>query len=342
MVLLRGSVSLADFVPCQLSRYDPDGRAFDIATTLNMTRVFMFLSAWLPRLYNWLIDLTTTRLGRIAFPHAPASLSQVAVPSMATTTPFIADEMYHLMQSGFCEPVPAITRVVGPRSVELRDGRVLDSLDAIIYCTGYDLSSPLVEPEHQPYPDPGEPARLYRGTFPLHPDAAVRESLAFLGHGFPFFPGLIQLELVVMAVVQVWRGASSLPGLAEMERWREGWLAWRAGLLRGQEREATFYVGTVPLDDHLRWFDWAAGTGVFSHFGVLSRRAWAFWWRDRELYNQCASGCFSPAVWRLFETGKRKAWAGAREQIVKDDLDARRAARRRLEQVRVAEAKKTR
>lgn len=284
-------------------------------------------------------------MSRRAFPDVPAAWGLTPAPSAETTNPLVADELYPLMASGFCEPVPAAARVLGPRAVELRGGdrgRVLEDLDAIVYCTGYDLAAPFVEPAHQPYPLPGGPADLYRGAFPLHPDPAVRGSLAFLGHGFVAFPGYVKLELVAMAVVQVWRGAARLPPLVEMERWHGGWLAWRGDLLRRQESEATFYVGTMPLADHLLWYDQAAGMDVFSHFGMFSRRAWSFWWRDRELYNKCANGCFSPAIWRLFETGKRKAWEGAREQIFKDDLAARTATQKRLETVKMAENKKTR
>lgn len=329
-------------VSAQLPRYGADGAPFDVGLSVNLMRLMLLLSASLPRVLSWLADLSIARSSRRAYPDAPASWALSPAPSMETTNPLIADDLYPLMASGFCEPVPAAARVLGPRSVELRGGRVLDGVDAVVYCTGYDLAAPFVEPAHQPYAVPGGPSSLYRGAFPMHPDPAVRGSLAFLGHGFVNLPGYVQLELGAMAVVQVWRGASRLPPLAEMERWHRGWLAWRADLLRRQKSEATFYVGAMPLADHLRWYDQAAGTEVFSHFGMLSRKAWSFWWSDRALYNQCATGCFSPAVWRLFETGKRKAWDGAREQIFEDDLAAKRATQRQLEVVRLAENKKIR
>lgn len=319
--------------------------------TLRLTLASVFLTTWAPRLLNWLMGLAQARLARTAFPEAYSSSSPKEnksswgfdpAPPLATTNPIVADEIYPLLASGFCEPVPAVRRVLGPDAVELASGRVLDGLDAIVYCTGYDQAVPFVSPEHDPYPVAGAPGTLYRGVFPTHPDPEVRASLAFLGHGFVVIPGLVQHELLVMAVIQVWKGNTALPSLDDMERWRRGWLAWRENLLRKQTAEATFYVGMMPLDDHLRWIDQAAGTDVLSRIGLFSRKAWAFWWRDRELYHKCADGCFSPAIWRLFETGKRKAWTGARQQILEDNLAVQRATERKKAALKLEEDRKTR
>lgn len=328
--------------PQQLPRYSPDGAPFDVGMTLKLTIVSVFLTTWVPAFFNWLLDLALARISRAAFPDVQKSWGFDPAPSIATTNPIIADEIYPLLTSGYCEPVPSVRRVLGPAAVELADGRVLERLDAIVYCTGYDLAVPFVAPEHNPYPVAGGPSTLYRGTFPIHPDPDVRASLAFLGHGFVRIPGFVQHEVSIMAVIQVWKENTALPPLADMERWRRGWLAWRGDLLRQQPAEATFYVGMMPLDDHVRWFDQAAGTDLLSRVGWFSRKAWSFWWNDRELYHECANRCFSPAIWRLFETGKRKAWAGARQQILSDNLAVQRATERQKAALKLAENRKTR
>lgn len=281
-------------------------------------------------------------MSKKAFPDVPAAWNFYPAPSVATTNPLIADELYPYLKSGFCTPVAAVSRITGRKSVKLTDGTVLEDIDAIVYCTGYIQSTPTVEKEYNPYPVPGEPSSLYRGTFSTHPDPQVRDSIAFLGHGYIGFPGFVQHELIIMAVGQVWLGNSALPSLAEMQQWRRGWLAWREDLLRKQKSESTFYVGTMPFEDHIRWFDEAAGTDVFSHFGLFSRKAWSFWWNDRDFYRECTRLCFSPAVWRLFESGKRKTWDGARKQIYLDNQLAEEATRRRLKIVASEETKKTR
>lgn len=231
-----------------------------------------------------------------AFPNVRHSWNFFPAPSIATTTPLIADEIYPLLESGFCEHVAAVANISGPKTVVLKDGRVLDDIDAIIYTTGYDLSAPFVEEKYSPLGTPDTPPRLYRGTFPLHKDPMVRNSLAFLGHAAVHFPGFVQHELISMAVSQIWSGNSSLPPLGEMQAWYRGFLEWRQEKLNGQKSEATFYTLTQPLTDHLRWMDNAAGTDVWQHFGWFSRKAWSFWWNNRKLYNLCASGFFTPTI----------------------------------------------
>lgn len=81
----------------------------------------------------------------------------------------------------------------------------------------------------------------------------------------------------------------------------------------------------------MRWLDKTAGTGVFEHFDGTSWRAWMLWLKDRPLYVKCKGGLFTPAIWRLFEMGKRKPWAEARKQIWADNNLAEREARDRYD-----------
>lgn len=227
--------------------------------------------------------------------------------------------MYNFMKSGFAEPVDPVKQVVGPKSVELTDGRVLNDIDSIIYCTGYDMVIPFIEPEYNPYPKPGAVGKFYRNIFPLHPDPDVRNSLAYLGHAAIVFPGFIQHEMIAMAIIQTWLGKSPLPSYKEMEAWHKRNLQWRDTMKKSQKTESTFYVVFMRFADHLRYLNWAAGAGVFEHFGWFCWRAWAFWWRDRELYKKTKNGLLTPAIWRLFDMGKRKPWDGAAMQIYKDN-----------------------
>ncbi|KAK2597936.1 hypothetical protein N8I77_012688 [Diaporthe amygdali] len=324
-----------------LPRYDPKGAAFDTAMTLNFTRFVLFATTWFPSILNWLMDKVMVATSQTAFPNVLKSWNFFPAPSIATTAPLIGDEIYPLLESGFCEPVGAVSKVIGAKTIELKDGRVLEDIDAIIYTTGYNFAAPFVGQEHNPYPIPGKPPYLYRGTFPLHEDPEVRNSLAFFGHGAIFFPGFVQHELIIMATSQIWSGRSSLPPLSDMKTWYHGFLDWRQNLLDRQKSEATFYTLNQPMTDHLQWFEDAAGTGVFTHFGWLSLKAWSFWWNDRKLYHLCANGIFSPSIWRLFETGKRRIWPKAREQIFLDNEAARAQVRTRLEKMRLEGNKKT-
>lgn len=244
----------------------------------------------------------------------------------------ISDVIYPFLESGYAEPVPQIRKVVGPRAVELSNGRVLEDIDAIIYCTGYDFAIPFLSEEFNPYPIPGEVPYLYRGIVPLHSDLNIRDSLAFLGQTAVPFPGLLQMELQSMAVSQLWRGLSPIPPLDEMKRWHEGWVKWRRGLVAKQKIKSSFYTAFVPIGDHLTWVDKTAGSGIFDSFGFFKARAWSFWWSDKELYKLCKNGLFTPVIWRLFDMGKRKPLerSQAREMIVSENERAREQMQRRL------------
>ncbi|KAL1881184.1 hypothetical protein Daus18300_001035 [Diaporthe australafricana] len=324
-----------------LPRYDAKGAVVDTTLNVKMTAFMMFATTWFPSLLNWLLDKAMVATCKAAFPNMRKTWNFFPAPSIATTAPLVADEIYPLLESGFCEPVATVSRITGGKTIELKDGRVLEDIDAIIYTTGYNLETPFVDKEHNPYPVSGSTPYLYRGTFPLHEDSEVRNSLAFFGHAAVFFPGFVQHELIIMAAAQVWCGKSSLPPLDGMRAWYRGYMEWRQNLLNRQKSEATFYTVAQPLTDHLQWMEDAAGTDLFNHFGWFSRKAWSFWWSDRKLYNLCASGVFSPSIWRLFETGKRKAWPKARDQIFLDNAACRAQVQARLEKLKLAESKKT-
>lgn len=284
---------------------------------------------WFPRLFDWLIDWVLRKMSEKSFPSIPTGWNFQPSPSVVISPPLIADEIYPHLTSGFAVPVPGIRRVTGPHSVQLSDSTDLDDISSIIYCTGYDGDVPIHSPSFRPYTYPGAVPNLYRGIFPLHPDPAIRTSLAYLGHGAVAVPGLAQHELVAMAISQVFRGTSTLPSFRQMQTWHAQRLAWRDQVLRRflPSTATTFYPVILPVYDQLPWLDATAGTRVFEHFGGRSwwsRPAWAFWWADRDFYHRCLYGLFASGIWRLFDgRGKRRAWKGAREEILREQDRAR-------------------
>lgn len=287
------------------------------------------MSAQFPSLLNWIMDKAINSMSKKAFPNIPKKWNFSPAPSVSTTSPLIADEIFPLLQNSFLTPCSQVKRITGPKTVELTDGTTLADIDAIIFCTGYDMAVPFLPAEYNPYPIIGESPLLYRNIFPLHPDPTVRTSLAILGQAAVPFPGFIQHELLSMAISQIWQGKASLPSYDEMQAWHRSHLAWRADVMARQSIKSTFYVAFVPFSSHVRWLDAMAGTGLFEHFGWWSWKAWRFWWQDAELYRKCKSGLLTPSMWRLFETGRRKAWVGARSQILEDNACAERQVRER-------------
>ncbi|KIX02730.1 uncharacterized protein Z518_08672 [Rhinocladiella mackenziei CBS 650.93] len=311
-------------------RFTEDGRALDQGQNLSFLFFQVFMTTWFPNLFNWLIDKILARMSKKAFAHQPEEWNLSPAPSIATTSPMVADAIYPFLENGFATPISPVKQIVGPKSIQLTDGRVLDDVDTIIYCTGYDFSVPFVPKEYNPYPVVGGPPSLYRNIFPLHPDPAVRNSLAFLGQCGFAFPGFVQFELSAMAVSQIWLGRSQLPSLDKMKHWHRDQLAWRESVLARSKFDSNFYPVFVPLPDQMRWLDETAGTGIFQHFSTFSWKSWRFWWSDPKFYKLCVSGLFSPSIWRLFDMGRRKPWPDAKRQVIEDNEYATKRVAERL------------
>jgi dimethylaniline monooxygenase (N-oxide forming) len=320
-----------------LPRFRSDGSTFDAHGTVKMTFIMTFMNKYLPALFWWMMQRILIKQSHEGFPGALEDWQLSPSPSVVVRTPLMADALWPLLKSGFAEPVSSIRCVCGPKSVQLADGRTLDDIDTIIYCTGYHFSLPdgLVSRDsdadsYNPYPQGSkcrEP-RLYRNVFPMDENKEIRNSLAYLGHGYIPFPGFVQFEMTAAAVSQVWRGKSSLPSLPEMEGWFARHIKRRKTL---QERylpleNSTFYPILLDTTDFFEWIDQAAGTGLYKHLGSgwVNWRAWKLWWEDRAFYNILQTGMFTPAIWRLFETGKRQAlrWDECKQIILSENRRA--------------------
>ena len=331
-----------DAVP-QLPRYAADGKTFDQSQSVTFMQIQVFMTKWLPNAWDWLFDKLLLMMSKKAYPGQRAEWNLTPAPSIATTPPLIADAIYPFLESGFAEPVSAVEQIAGAKAVKLTNGRVLADIDTIIYTTGYESAITFAPEEYNPYPIADEAPALYRNIFSLHPDPDVRNSLAFLGQGGIPFPGFIQFELVIWAVSQIWQGKSHLPKLHEMQKWHRDHLSWRESIISKSKFNTKFYSVFLLLPDHLPWLDSTAGTGMFAHFSLFNWRSWPFWWQDRQFYKLCKNGLMSPAMWRLFDMGRRRPWVEAKQQILLDNEFAKMRQEERVRGVqKLEEAKKER
>lgn len=197
------------------------------------------------------------------------------------------------------------------------DGTEL-AVDTIIFCTGYRLDFGLLDPSVDPGRDTAGWARahgaarvplprLYRNLFSLdHPD-----SLAIMGCAVLPAPAFQMYDLASMVVAQVWAGKSRLPPQHEMERVADEHV--RKVRATAEER-GVLSPGMVNGSEWMRWANELAGTGVDTHLGW----GWTgirFWLTNWRLCGMLMGGVCSPHLYRLFETGKRKRWDGAEEEI---------------------------
>lgn len=249
-----------------LPRYDDNGRTLDTSMSLGLSFFQMHAERYLPRLWFWFLDSILVRMSRKAFPGVVDKYGLLPAASVETTTPVIVDQLISHIEAGSADIIGAVEKVTGPRTVQLKDGTIIEDLDAIIFCTGYHFSVPFIPKEFDPYPVDGEPPQLYQNIYPLHPDPGVRNSLAFVGQGATAFPGFAMFESVTMATAQIWKGKSNLPPLSEMQQWYQDNVDVYREKKARMKTDSTFYPVMLPIARWWPFLDSIAGTGIMEHF----------------------------------------------------------------------------
>lgn len=89
--------TLADEIREQLRKFSDDGTTFDVAMNMRFIMVAFFLLSWVPHLYYWLMDTLLAMMSRKAYPNIPREWGFDSPPSVATTAPLVADDIYPLM-----------------------------------------------------------------------------------------------------------------------------------------------------------------------------------------------------------------------------------------------------
>ncbi|KAL0930431.1 dimethylaniline monooxygenase 2 [Colletotrichum truncatum] len=228
----------------------------------------------------------------------------------------VNDDIFSRLREGRIESVKGATRILGPHAVEVDDGNVIEDVDVIIAATGYRPDFSLVpELSHTRASDSKLPPlpELYQNIFAVDfPDSLACTSYCTVNDNAASYR-----ELQSMAIAQVWTGNSSLPSQAEMRQHittYQKWL-WR----RFRDFPAT-PLGSGQPHSWMRFVHEMAGTGMYEYLG-WGWKGWKFWWQDRNFYRLVAWGAYSPHMYRMFETGKRRMWPGAKEAIIKANRD---------------------
>jgi len=290
------------------------GTPADLGITWRRRQMSHLLQRYAPGLARALINFALPRVVRRLWgDELDPAWGLLPFPNISLVLPGSFENVIPLLRDGSVRSVPGIRRFAGPRAVEFADGRVVDDVDAVVFCTGYaaDFSvAPFVRtstPTAHGYR--GAPIyRLYMNLFPAeHADSCVLLCYSAFGksNGFSF------ADVTSMAVSNVWRGVEKLPAREAMEQHIDRHQAWVAGRWA---LEPTIDPSGVKQWEFQRWQHRAAGTGM-ENLG-WGWKGWRFWWRDRKMYKLMNDGVETAHAYRYFETGKRKTWDGARAEII--------------------------
>ncbi|KAK5713072.1 hypothetical protein LTR15_011433 [Elasticomyces elasticus] len=316
-----------------LPRILNDGTSLDHGASYRTFAIRDVLETLFPKLAVKFIDnwVRVSAIQKKHFDLDPQWRINTPPPSLSKQNPTVSDTLYPALRSGQIISTHSPKRVVGPHSIEMEDGTVLDGVDSIIFCTGYRLnlgylgrydptlmSAEGVDPPQYDYNAP----RLYQNILSHeHP-----ESLAFIGMALIFFPGFVMADMNSMALAQLWKRPELMPSSVAMQEQYAKHRAWRA---RINALPNTPGKGPQPLQvetgSHIQWVQQIVGTKLDEHLSYTSPAAWRLWWQDGELSKLLMDGIYSPHAYRLFDSeGRRKKWDGAREAIVKVNEDIKR------------------
>ncbi|KAF4809996.1 Monooxygenase aurF [Colletotrichum siamense] len=299
-----------------IPRMNQDG-PLDAVMSWRTSRFGHWLEHFLPGIFSLLTESVIKKNSMILGEQDPGWGFEPS-PSLKLSLSVIVvnDDLFSRLREGRAESVRGVTRIVGPKSVQLDDGRIIEDVDVIVAATGYrpDFSL-LPDLSHTPAPDPKAPPlpNLYQNIFAIdYPDSLACVSYCTVGDNAASYR-----ELQAMAIAQVWAGNSSLPSTGQMRRSTAAYQKWT------WKRFRAFAGAPLGSGQQYPWFRFVhemAGTGMYEYLG-WGWKGWQFWWQDREFYRLVAWGAYSPHIYRLFETGKRKTWPGAREAIIKVNED---------------------
>ncbi|KAI1422623.1 FAD/NAD(P)-binding domain-containing protein [Xylaria sp. FL1777] len=266
----------------------------------------------------------------------------VPCPSMAHVHPAVQEDIIPALRRGDITPVHGFEDFAGDSEVLLDDGVVLE-VDAVIFCTGYDLDFKIM-PELEMDGAQGLPLqtaeelskhydeeeargekhlphlpRLYQMIFPPR----YASSVAIVSWMAPQENAWCVSELASMAVAQIWaaemnmgsraaseqyqvenyRSPALLPSLEEMNAQVDAYHTW----WRTQwQKEHSVRPGYVRGYSFYRFLHDSAGTGLYDNLDhMFTTRGWGLWWHDHELWTWLSKGPMNSYSWRLFNTNPR-------------------------------------
>jgi dimethylaniline monooxygenase (N-oxide forming) len=283
----------------------------DLMASWRRRQMTIFLQRNFPNLSRWLLDKLVGLLIKQMWSDLDPAWGLVPPPSLSLSPRALSAHIIPALRDGSLTSLPGIKRFIGPHSIEFEDGTVLEDVDAVICATGYqaDFSvTPFLETSRPSNYGGPDMVRLWMNLFPpRYADSIVMLCHSALGknNGFSFS------DVTSMAVSNVWRGVHPLPTVKEMDEHIDSHQDWVASRWRLDNKIDTSMVKTWEYQSFLHR---AAGTGM-ENLG-WGWKGWKFWFQDPKMSYMMNHGVETAHAFRYFETGKRKAWPGARDAII--------------------------
>jgi dimethylaniline monooxygenase (N-oxide forming) len=294
----------------------------DLQATHRRRELGRWLGQYFPRLARWALDAGLKWYMKKSWGKLDPQWRILPAPSVAISLPGASDVIIPLLREARVKSVHGIKRFIGPSTLELTDGSVLNDIDAVICATGYSsdmsiASSFLTRRRPAGYDGPLL-ANLYMNIFP----PAYADSMAILCYcsycktnGFSFN------DVMSLAVSNVFRGAQCLPSAPEMTKEIHRHHDWLASVYREDTTLGSFDPNMVQGWRFNSQLHDQAGTGMEALGWGL--KGWTFWWKDPKMYKLMNTGLETAHAYRFFDTGKRQMWSGAREAIVRVNEEAK-------------------
>ncbi|KAI0129775.1 putative dimethylaniline monooxygenase [Xylariales sp. AK1849] len=287
------------------------GTPTDLMVSWRRRQINGFIQKNFPNAAKWVADAALGLLLRQAWGKLDPTWRLEPAPSLMLSLPTASETTIPALRDGSLTSLYGTKRFVGPRAIEFDDGTIIEDVDAVICATGYSADfgvAPFLEKSRPPNYDGIDMVRMWMNMFP----PKYADSICMLCHssygknnGFSFS------DVTSMAVSNVWRGVHPLPSREEMEKdidVHHGWVASRWRLDNNVD------VSMVKQWEFQGWLHQAAGTGM-ENVG-WGWQGWRFWFKDPKMSYLINNGVETAHAFRLFETGKRKTWPGARDAII--------------------------
>lgn len=321
-------------------RYLKSGKSLDHDFSYRTGLIKDVLESLLPTQSRKFLDSIMLKTVETEFGKLNPQWKLTPTPSLLHQVPTVSEKLIPALRAGTITSTAAPKRVVGDYDVELQDGSVVQ-VDVIICCTGYDTDYRLLG-EHDPtLIGPGQYShatpQLYQNIFSLQ----YPHSLAFVGIAVGLQPAPLLSDLSTMAIAQLWSSkpdSPKLPNQVDMEAWFAEHLKW-ASNIRAMSPDRKFIKHSVQQGPWMDFVQGMAGTNVGQHLNYTSLEAWKFWVTNPRLCKLLMDGIWSPHLYRLFPSDRRKTWPGARDAIEKVNADVKKKLEQR-KQLKAEEQKK--